>query len=477
MANWYVWSGATGTGTGADWANAYVRLRLATAAKAAGDTFFVAHDHAETEAAVMAIVSPGTEALPCRIYCVNRAGSVPPVSADLRTTATITTTGAFRIDVTGSIAECYGIIFSAGTGATAANLSMNNSSARFCRYVNCSLRLGTTATSSRITVSTFAGGAITVLENTNLQFGNISQPFYAQRIIWKNTAPAIIGAIFPTVCFSVGGDCLFEGLDLSVFGSGKTLFTVTGVGNLPGALILKDCKLGSSVTIAALPFGAGIGTQEIVLIRCDSGDTNYRTERHTFHGRANHRDDHRPDGWRVGWHHADRHGRSSLRPIANGSFRSNACRSRSGTRRSAAPSPSPSRASGAAARCRSIRISGSMSNISAHPVFRLASKATSTKADGLAAGTNIPAGSGTWGGSTTKFAMSATFTPQEKGPITIYVRAAKVSSTFYIDPEAGHHLRGRRWLASMQSAGYLAAVLSSTRKTAISPSANLCHAR
>jgi hypothetical protein len=67
--------------------------------------------------------------------------------------------------------------------------------------------------------------------------------------------------------------------------------------------------------------------------------------------------------------------------------------------------------------------------------FPLATKATCTKADGLAAGTNLPAGSGTWGGSTTKFALAATFTPREKGPLTIYVRAAKVSSTFYVDPK------------------------------------------
>jgi hypothetical protein len=31
--------------------------------------------------------------------------------------------------------------------------------------------------------------------------------------------------------------------------------------------------------------------------------------------------------------------------------------------------------------------------------------------------------------------MSVTITPQEKGPITIYVKAAKISSTFYVDPK------------------------------------------
>jgi hypothetical protein len=31
--------------------------------------------------------------------------------------------------------------------------------------------------------------------------------------------------------------------------------------------------------------------------------------------------------------------------------------------------------------------------------------------------------------------MAATFTPQNKGPLTVYIRCAKASSTFYIDPK------------------------------------------
>jgi len=31
--------------------------------------------------------------------------------------------------------------------------------------------------------------------------------------------------------------------------------------------------------------------------------------------------------------------------------------------------------------------------------------------------------------------MTVSFTPQEKGPITVYVNAAKPSSIFYIDPK------------------------------------------
>src|SRR5690349_22531992 len=100
MANVYVYSGAGGAGTGADWANAYTTLGAATAAKAAGDVFWIADDHAETAAAAKTITFPGTAGNPNFAYCALRTGgSVPPVSADLRTTGTITTTGNNAITV------------------------------------------------------------------------------------------------------------------------------------------------------------------------------------------------------------------------------------------------------------------------------------------------------------------------------------------------------------------------------------------
>jgi hypothetical protein len=67
--------------------------------------------------------------------------------------------------------------------------------------------------------------------------------------------------------------------------------------------------------------------------------------------------------------------------------------------------------------------------------FPLGNFASSGPADQLAAGTNLGAGSGTWGGSTTKFKLEKQITPAEKGPITVYIKAAAASSTFYIDPK------------------------------------------
>jgi hypothetical protein len=67
--------------------------------------------------------------------------------------------------------------------------------------------------------------------------------------------------------------------------------------------------------------------------------------------------------------------------------------------------------------------------------FSLGNFASSGPADQLVAGTNLGAGSGTWGGSTTKFKLEKQITPAEKGPITVYIKAAAASSTFYIDPK------------------------------------------
>ena len=100
MANRYVWSGATGTATGASWANAHTTIQSAIAAGAAGDTYFVAHDHAQTAASSISISPNGSQGSPDRFICVNRAGSVPPVAADLRDTASVTTTGAANITFT-----------------------------------------------------------------------------------------------------------------------------------------------------------------------------------------------------------------------------------------------------------------------------------------------------------------------------------------------------------------------------------------
>lgn len=121
MASWYIWNGATGTGSGADWTNAFTTLAAAIAAGAAGDTYYVASDHTETGAANTAIsyTFKGTSANQAvvtfdKLLCVNRAGSFPPVAADLTTGAQISSNGTGRLNIYGCV-YCYGVTFSCGT--------------------------------------------------------------------------------------------------------------------------------------------------------------------------------------------------------------------------------------------------------------------------------------------------------------------------------------------------------------------------
>lgn len=250
MANFYVYSGAVGTATGADWTNAKTTLAAAATAAAAGDDIWVADDHAESVAASANITFAGTSGVPNRCFCVRRTGgSVPPVAADLRTTATVTTTGATNVVIGGTI-YMYGITFNAGSGAVAANINLNNS-ARNQVYEQCVFKIvGTTGTNA-MTLGTVAG---TRVEFIDCKFGvaAVGQNIVVNQgsiFIWRSTSgmQALTGATIPTSIFS-GAAAIptveLRGLDLSQLGSGNSIFANAGA----NAKII-NCKLNSLATI------------------------------------------------------------------------------------------------------------------------------------------------------------------------------------------------------------------------------------
>jgi len=92
-ANIYV--SASGTGVlCTSWLTACTTLATGASTAAAGDNIFVDSTQNESQASAMTVAFTGTAASPNLVYCVNAAGSVPPVSADLRTTCALATTGA-----------------------------------------------------------------------------------------------------------------------------------------------------------------------------------------------------------------------------------------------------------------------------------------------------------------------------------------------------------------------------------------------
>jgi hypothetical protein len=330
------------------------------------------------------------------------------------------------------VAECYGIIFSAGDSTNLASITVSGQTNRTWRLNSCALKLAGSDPNALIRLSAGGGANASILENTTVQFASTSQKLQASgRAIWRNTAAAVTGATIPLelLSFAAAGSWFLEGIDLSALGSGKTI--VKADAN-PSLVVLKDCKLGASATVAGTPTALGAG--ETNMIRCDSGDTNYRTEKYIYAGTQTTettivRTDGASDGttpisWKIvttansKWEFPFECLPISIWNETVGSAVTVTIQGIWG--------------GGAVPNNDEIWVDVEYLGTSGFP---LASKATSNKANGLASGSAIPAGSGTWGGSTTKFAMSAVFTPQEKGPLTIYVRAAKVSSTFYVDPK------------------------------------------
>ena len=359
--------------------------------------FFVAHDHVETPSGTKTVTSPGTEANPCRIYCVNRAGSVPPVSADLRTTAQIGTIGTFVLTLSGSVSECYGIIFS--SQSTSASGFIIGTVARSWRFINCQFVMGSTNAGQRVIIGT--AGALTVLENCTVTAGVVGQSIVPSgRLIIRNTTAStfVSGATIPTILFSPGANqtTLFcEGLDLSNIASGKSL--VLGTASVSSSVVFKDCKLGASVGIISGTVPAA-GATDVMLVRCDSGDTNYRTERHNYLGTQTvsttiYRTGGASDGTTtIAW---------AVAGSANAKW---------GTPFESLPISFWNETIGSAI---TVTIEGNWAGLPGNKEiwidvvylgtsgFPIASKATSTTTDGLATLATYPAGSGTWVNGTT----------------------------------------------------------------------------
>ncbi|HAM41181.1 MAG TPA: hypothetical protein DCP69_07535 [Candidatus Omnitrophica bacterium] len=235
----------------------------------------------------MTITSPGTAAAPCEFLCGNDAAE-PPTA--LATTATVTTTGANSINISGSL-YCYGLTVSAGTGtASVSLLLMEASGAQIGIFDTCHLEVGMTsaASISNIAVGSPSGNAGVKLcrwINTVVKFANTSAHITvpAARLEWSNGSVDAAGVI-PTALFAGTsyGTAIIQGVDLSALGSTKALVGLATDMLSPNLIIFKQCKLGASVSLTS---GTDPGHGPLYwLDNCDSADTNYRMQRHQYEG-------------------------------------------------------------------------------------------------------------------------------------------------------------------------------------------------
>jgi hypothetical protein len=431
MAVYYVYSGAGGSNNGSSWANAFTTLTTAFATEAAGDTLYVAHDHAESTAGAVTLTSSGTLGNPTKIVCVNRAGSVPPVSADRRATATVTTTGANSITLNGT-AHYDGVIFSAGTGAVVAGISVGLSQGISHRFDNCSLRIASTSISTLTLGVAGSGGGYVEFNNTTVSFGGVGQTITAYaRFKWRNTASALLGTI-PTSLFTPGAgrggsiECI--GVDLSAAGSGKTIMLTAGPSQA-GTATFIDCKLNASVTKSVVP--GSHGSQDMDFIRSGSAGTNYTIYRHRISGLLVEettivRTGGASDGTTtISWKIVTTTDATYSLPfecppiaIWNDVTGSSVTATVQGI---GAALPNDDEI------WLEVEYLGDASSPQASFV-------NDGKADLLATAAAQSNSSETWGGGTTDFNLSVSFTPQQKGWIFARVKIGKASSTLYVDP-------------------------------------------
>lgn len=251
-----------------------------------GDRIFLSSDHSDTITPGASITYAfGTAAYALiQIISVSRAGSVPPVAADITSGAAITITLSAAQQL---ILDCLTDIFWQGLTITFAGTATNSllglasSGTKGHYFKNCAFVISATGTTVRI------GNGRAIFDNTTVQFGNVSQfigaiggtPF---ELTWLNTSSAIQGATIPTNLFSATAtgqlNVVCRGVDLSA--TSGTLVLLSAVFN---KVLFDSCKIASGVTRISTPSSGFTIGDEVELVNCYDG-TNTISERYTDAG-------------------------------------------------------------------------------------------------------------------------------------------------------------------------------------------------
>lgn len=273
-----------------NWSAPHARQQIATGNgwSAAGDNVYVAKISVETAAA--AINSPGTSVSVqnslINVICVDSTGSVPPVSANLGTGASVSATTSnqlFLFNLTGGASYYRGISFSSTANS---GLATTGASYIQLKFEACNFTLANNAANTfQINNATQGGLYFVEWVNTTITFSNVGQYIFVcgGMFTWRNTVSAVLGTV-PTVLFNPSAATpgptviICEGVDLSAVNT--TIFGASSNGAVASGYLI-NCRLNASVTVAATPLRRG---EDYYLINCDSGATGYRNEKYNYDG-------------------------------------------------------------------------------------------------------------------------------------------------------------------------------------------------
>jgi hypothetical protein len=264
----------------AAWANPHARLNTATNISWMANTatvpqaIYVSHDHAEASSGVSfnnhGAITPNS-GTPFAIICVNKAGSLPPVTADLRTTATVTATTSSNMTAgNGAYRFCYGINFVSGNSSNVVILFNGDQSDKY--YENCSFTIASSAgTSAAIQ---FNSHGVAKFKGCTFSFTNAGHSLSASsgwaefdNCIFNGTAPSSF------LTFETFGNYVFRNCDFSAW----TGMTVHNGGNGTGTFLaqFRDCKLPSGFSTGdAIQNGVTTVSEQVILSRCNVAGAN-----------------------------------------------------------------------------------------------------------------------------------------------------------------------------------------------------------
>ena len=287
-----VWTslGAVGSFTGGQAPHARLANACANTWFAAANTVYVGDNHAESQATTMTISAAGSLTTIGRILCHNHSGPYPPTSSDLMTGASVSTTGNVLLTYapSGSFYN-YGIAFRGGVGVAGSagsflTLSTGQPSSLFY-FDRCSLEIAATVSGSYLLVG--SGSTVsctTIFNNTTTKFANIGQfvTIVLGQFIWQNTAAVLAsGSSVPAVFFQRVFSGTIQNIILEALDLNQLTGAIYGAAQAEvGSFLIKDCKLNAAATITT-PATTG---QVVQLVRSDSGATGYKSARYQYEG-------------------------------------------------------------------------------------------------------------------------------------------------------------------------------------------------
>lgn len=279
MTDRYVWSGATGAGTGVDFANAYTTLVAAEAAASAGDIYKIRSNHQENLAATLQM--NGNEAAPDTVFTLN--GTTEAYEFMEVGGGYIGSAIGVSMTVRGDV-HWNGVYWRPGGGnaqTSGANITFGNTG-ELVKLNDCPIEMPNSNG-----VAWGAGGACTLeMENCPIYSAHPNTRMSVgtgSNLIIRNLDELLsvlnnIGILGS----GVAGNVIADGVGLANQGSGAQLFATSVSTNRD--VILRACTVHSSINIPT-PITR---TDRTDLIACTDQTGATRNERIRYTGRQTH---------------------------------------------------------------------------------------------------------------------------------------------------------------------------------------------